>query len=294
MKTSSICFYSDRSASDRKNQTGSFRHHAFTLIELLVVVAIIAVLMAILLPALGKAREQSKTVGCLSNLRQLGLAAHQYASQWDNFVIPAGYRKGTGQTETWATILTYCGLLPRSGITSSAALPMWTRSALYCPSGLTSGFNIEANTTSSIDPAGALPKSETSKSLDTTIFVHNWYGINGVTNDSAHIFPCRRLPRDGMDDDVINVKYNQITAATDLVFLYDGVFMNINATRINARHQNWKAVNMAFFDGHAETVARTRIPPDALITSRIYSGNWAYVNLNKEYPWPKWVMSQSQ
>ncbi len=54
---------------------------AFTLVELLVVVGIIAALMAILMPALSRAREGAKQTACLSNLRQLGLAFLMYASE---------------------------------------------------------------------------------------------------------------------------------------------------------------------------------------------------------------------
>jgi prepilin-type N-terminal cleavage/methylation domain-containing protein len=65
------------------------RRGAFTLVELLVVIGIISVLIAILLPALTRARQQAMTVQCMSNMRQVGNAMLIYADQNDGYLCPA-------------------------------------------------------------------------------------------------------------------------------------------------------------------------------------------------------------
>jgi len=231
---------------------------AFTLIELLVVIAVIAVLAACLLPALAMAKQKARTVGCLSNLRQIGVAITLYAGDHEDELVfvELSKRNGAEFEEGWPTLLVKANCVAAQWSSTFYDLPE-TRSVFQCPDGRREVYTL--GPTSRDDPEGAMAWPFASETAKGTRYIHCWYGINGSAGRPKR-WPFTRIPMDGSGNRTVN-KLTASASQPRMPMVYDGFWMhNGKDERINARHNRNTRSNLLFFDGSASTFDTFRLP----------------------------------
>ena len=243
----------------------------FTLVELLVVVAIIALLLSILLPALGKAKELARGAVCMSQIKQIASAQFMYCSDWKDFIAPGAInayweKSGVngapynihGRFSDAAFLGEYLNNPDDKPYGRNARLP-GTRSVFYCPSNkiernvkdnnqsyLAYGFNVNISSVS-IPGAGAY------KGL--TVWVMSRMG----SLESTSMFPLfvdgeiEWRPGKANQDYCYGVKDEEAIPGYQVGWEKS----EQSATNWRKRHYNG-ATNVAFLDGHAETYVDLR------------------------------------
>ncbi len=241
------------------------RLKAFTVIELLVVLAVIAVLMGILLPALISVREQSRSAGCLSNLRQIGHAFFMYANDHRGRLPPADLRDPLFQHPpgNWATIMVSSKYLSVPETATGAV----QQSVFRCPSGLDlNGFAdvdaYSASRTSSLQAAYWQRHTTVmgpNQTLTAGIAVRTWYGINAEYQDGQD-YPMFRVPSETHRTDLHLL--TQVRQPSTMAMVYDGFFHHDGQNNLmgHARHLRGTSTNYLFADGHAAGVFTKELP----------------------------------
>ncbi len=224
--------------------------YGFTLIELLVVIAIIAILAAILFPVFAKARAKARQTSCLSNMRQLGTAAVQYRSDYDE--KPAGAWTGTvtdqfgvNARNWWAGLLMpYCKnhqimICPSASqqVVLGYTDPGWAGDSTNRPeAGIAMNWYVASGDANPVTDAGWWPwlnDERVRTPANAIYFLESGY--------AAVAGPNPRLRDAGIGWSPTHAEWVASTRASDTGFYF-------------GRAQHATMMNVSFYDGHAKAL----------------------------------------
>jgi prepilin-type N-terminal cleavage/methylation domain-containing protein/prepilin-type processing-associated H-X9-DG protein len=258
-----------------RGATSWSRHVGFTLIELLVVIAIIAILAAMLLPALSKAKFRAKVTNCTSNYRQWTVVANMYSVDYRDFLPSLGIPPGYG-ANAWDVSTNSAVILGPYGLT----VPLWFCAAR--PEEFAEANRIAQSTSFIGRPLGNVTDLSRYLTLQypdgEAIISHNFWVVRSGGPNNPPVFPYKQnqfantvantfgWPRKTSDKSAPLVPF-----ISDQCYSGYGTTPSVNLSDINIRGGNNKkysghvsngalqSVNLGFADGHVVVNKRANI-----------------------------------